>query len=333
MDPLSPVNTAPVVLLVFNRPQHTRRMLEQVRRARPATLLVVADGPRADAPGDESACAEVRRLTLELVDWDAQVLTNFSSENLGLRRRVASGLSWAFEQVDRAIVLEDDCVPHPSFFRFCSELLEHYAGDTRVGAITGDNFQAQPFSCAHSYYFSKYNHCWGWASWRRAWRFFDESVALWPELKARGWLAGLFPNEGQARYWADKLDGVHQRRVNSWAFGWMFACWSQNMLTATPKVNLVSNIGFGGDSTHCLDPGSPMANLPAAGIDFPLTHPPTCVTNYLADHYIQETVFGSVPPVAPTEVTAKPQPARRRRWFGFPARWGARSAANRLVGA
>ncbi len=306
MDSLPGVDTAPVVLLVFNRPHHTRKLLEQVRLARPPVLLVIADGPRPGMAGEQEACAEVRSLFEEMVDWGPKVLRQYARENLGLRRRVSSGLGWAFEQVDRAIVLEDDCVPHPGFFRFCSELLECYAQDTRVGVITGDNFQAPGFKCPYSYYFSKFPHCWGWASWRRAWRHFDEKMSLWPELKASGWLRGLFPEAGQARYWEEKLDGVYERRINSWAFCWTFACWSQGLLTATPKVNLVSNIGFGSDSTHCQDPASPMANLTTQAMEFPLRHPPGVVLDYRADEYTQRTVFGSA---APPPSSSGPEPA------------------------
>ncbi len=330
MDPLPGVGTAPVVLLVFNRPHHTRQVLEQVRPARPPVLLVVADGPRPGQPADASACAEVRKAVEEMVDWDARLLTNYADENLGLRRRVASGLTWAFEQVEQAIVLEDDCVPHPTFFRFCSDLLAYYAQDTRVGVITGDNFQPPSFPCKHSYYFSKYGHCWGWASWRRAWKHFDEQLRLWPDLKASGWLSGLFPEPGEARYWEEKLQGVYEGRINSWAFCWMFACWSQGMLTAIPKVNLVSNIGFGSGSTHCQDDTSPMANLPRSAMEFPLAHPPAMVVDFQADQFTQRTVFGTVSPAAGPE----PPPSQsRKRWSLLPGRWRSAPMANRPANA
>ena len=305
--------TAPVVLLVFNRPEQTRRVLEVLRRVKPPTLFVVADGPRPDVPLDAPACAEVRQIISQGVDWNARVLLHYAEVNLGLRRRVSSGLDWVFEQVDRAIVLEDDCVPHPSFFQFCTELLAHYEHDTRVGVITGDNFQPQPFTCAASYYFSRYNHCWGWASWRRAWTFFDEGMARWPALRDTGWLDGLFPDPGHAHYWARIFDGVHERRINSWAYAWTFACWSQHLLTAIPQVNLVANIGFGETATNTRGGGGVKGNLPVSAMEFPLRHPACIVPDYSADAYSQRHVFGSA--------TARPQSqplfGRLRRIFRY----------------
>jgi hypothetical protein len=292
----SAICNVPVVLLVFNRPDHTRQVLQQVRRAKPPVLLVVADGPRPQVPQDAAACDDARALIEEMVDWGPTLLKNYAPANLGLRRRVGSGLTWAFEQVERAIILEDDCVPDPSFFRFCSELLTYYETDTRIGVITGDNFQPPTFSCRASYYFSKFNHCWGWATWRRAWRLFSSDMEHWPELRDAGWLEGLFPDPGQVRYWQQLFDRVYEGQLNSWAYRWTFSCWSQSLLTAIPRKNLVSNIGFGTGATHTTSAPSPLANRPATSLDFPLVHPPCVALDARADAYTQTHLFGSVQP-------------------------------------
>ena len=299
----------PVVLLVFNRPALTKKMLDQLRQARPRQVLVVADGPRPDRPGDAEACAQVREIIAQGIDWEAAVLTDYAPVNLGLRRRVSSGLDWAFGQVEQAIVLEDDCVPHPSFFRFCEEMLQHYQHDTRLGVITGDNFQPQPFACAASYYFSRYNHCWGWATWRRAWKFFDEGMTHWPALREAGWLDGMFPDPGHALYWTKIFNGVHERRINSWAYAWTFACWSQHLLTAIPRANLVTKIGFGEEATHTRGGGGAKGNLNVTQMDFPLRHPPCVVRDHAADDYSQRHVLGSAR-------VRQPFFSRWRRLFG-----------------
>src|SRR5579871_4386735 len=164
--------TTPVALIVFNRPDTTRQVFQEIRRVRPPVLLVVADGPRRDHPEDEQLCRETRAVAEE-VDWPCQVLTEYSDVNLGCRHRPASGLDWVFSQVEEAIILEDDCVPHPSFFRFCSELLSRYRDDARIGTIAGTNVQGGRKRGGASYYFSKYPTIWGWASWRRAWALYD----------------------------------------------------------------------------------------------------------------------------------------------------------------
>ena len=289
-DSGGPSLNTPVVLLVFSRPEQTRRVLEQVRLARPSVLLVVADGPRLDRPGEVQACAAVRRLVEEMVDWHPRLLTNYAEKNMGLRQRVSSGLTWAFEQVDRAIILEDDCVPHPGFFRFCGKLLDLYEHDSRVGVISGGNFQPAEFTCAESYYFSRYNHCWGWATWRRAWKLFDAQMQNWPLLRDSKWLEGVFPDPGHANYWSGIFEKVHRRQIDSWAYAWTFSCWSQSLLTVIPGRNLVSNIGFGEGSTHTTDASSPWSNLPAPGLEFPLRHPVCVSRNHDADDYTQRFV-------------------------------------------
>ena len=290
------MTSTPVILLVFNRPEPTRAVLEEVRRARPATLLVVADGPRANRPGEREACARVRSLIETGNDWGAQLLTNYSEVNLGCRRRVSSGLDWAFQKVDRAIILEDDCVPSPSFFSYCDELLEYYAEDERIGAVSGDNFQPRPFACDASYYFSRYPHCWGWATWRRAWKYYDAAMANWPELRRSRWLYGLFQDPLHAEYWENIFDLVHQGKRDSWAYVWTFSCWSQHFLTTLPEVNLVKNIGTGAEATNTTDKDEQMHHLAAGELTFPLQKPACTVRNHAADDYSQRTIFGAAKP-------------------------------------
>lgn len=286
--------TTPVVLLVFNRPEHTRRLLAALRVAQPAHVFIVADGPRPEVADDAARCAEVRALCESEMVWPAEVQRDFAKENLGLRRRVSSGLDWVFTQAEEAIILEDDCIPHPSFFPFCAELLARYREDERVGVVTGDNFQPQPFVCEASYYFSKYPHCWGWATWRRAWRHFDNRMALWPELRDSDWLGGLFANPSDQSHWRTLFDSAHAGTLNSWAFPWVFACWAHTQLTATPQVNLVQNIGFGAGATHTVAALSPTAE--SAGLDFPLTHPVRVGIHQPADEHVQRHHFAPAPP-------------------------------------
>src|SRR5665648_587346 len=158
----------PVAFIIFNRPETTRRVFAEIAKARPTKLLVIADGPRATHPDDAEKCAVVRAI-IDGVDWDCEVLKNYSDVNLGCKRRVSSGLDWVFDTVEEAIILEDDCLPHPTFFRFCEEMLAKYRDDKRIAMISGDNFQFGKKRTEYSYYFSRYTHIWGWASWRRAW--------------------------------------------------------------------------------------------------------------------------------------------------------------------
>ena len=281
----------PVAFLIFNRPETTARVFEEIARARPPKLLVVADGPRADRPGEADLCRAARSV-VERVSWPCEVLTNFSETNMGCRARVSSGITWVFEQVEEAVIVEDDCLPHPSFFPFCEELLERYREDERVMAVSGDNFQQGQRRSPYSYYFSRYVHIWGWASWRRAWKFYDVEVKAWEALRETGWLLDLMGgSEPIARYWQVVFDAVAAGRVNTWDYQWLFACWSQHGLSVVPETNLVTNIGFGADSTHTAAHDRTMAELPAGEMRFPLAHPPYMARHAEADAFTSEQTF------------------------------------------
>jgi hypothetical protein len=282
----------PVAFLIFNRPETTARVFSEIARAKPPKLLVIADGPRDGREGEAEKCMAARAI-IERVDWDCEVLTNYSDVNMGCKRRVSSGLSWVFEEVEEAIVLEDDCLPHPSFFPFCEELLERYRADERVMAISGDNFQFGLRRTPYSYYYTRYVHIWGWASWRRAWRHYDVSMKLWSELRATDWLAYIMGQEDMAAYWREIFELVYEGRIDTWDYQWVFACWAQNALTVSPEVNLISNIGFGDEATHTHAGGSDnrMANLPTVQMDFPLQHPPYMMRHNDADRFTFEELM------------------------------------------
>lgn len=279
----------PVALLIFNRPDTTARVWEALANARPPKLLVIADGPRPDRPGDAEACAMAQRIT-ERVDWPCEVQRNYSETNLGCAKRVSSGLDWVFQQVEEAIILEDDCLPDPTFFPYCDELLARYRDDERVMAISGDNFQGGHKRTRYSYYFSIFNHVWGWASWRRAWRHFDLAMSRWPEFRDGEGLADLFRDHGAARYWHDIFERAHRREIDTWDYAWTFACWSYSGLTVLPNINLVSNIGFGELGTHTKS-GGPGAALPTHAMQFPLRHPPAVRRDRAADLRTQRRHF------------------------------------------
>ncbi|MCW5549112.1 MAG: hypothetical protein KIT44_09130, partial [Opitutaceae bacterium] len=159
----------PVALLVFNRPELTMRLLSVIRSVRPAKLYVVADGPRVNHPGDAAACEAVRELIRTQVDWPCELHKDYATSNLGCGRRVSSGIDWVLGRENEAVFLEDDCVPHPTFFRFCTELLERYRDNERVAQICGSRIIAEQPGQSASYSFSRYGPVWGWATWRRAW--------------------------------------------------------------------------------------------------------------------------------------------------------------------
>lgn len=278
--------TTPVALLIFNRPDTTQQVFEAIRQAKPTTLLVVADGPRPDRPQEAEKCAAARAV-VEQVDWDCNVLKHYSDVNLGCGTGPATGINWVFEQVETAIILEDDCVPHVSFFEFCQELLEKYRDDSRIAAIAGWNGQKGEHS-EQSYYFSRYLSTWGWATWRRAWRYFDFEMQQLPELQKNKWLETYLQNKKAAKCWGDIFQRIYTKdKQSSWDYQWQLACWLQDGLCIRPNTNLILNIGFGADATHTKDPNQ-APTLASEAIDFPLKHPASVTRDRLTDEIIQK---------------------------------------------
>ncbi|NDJ24622.1 glycosyltransferase family 2 protein [Nostoc sp. B(2019)] len=280
----------PVVLIIFKRPNTTEKVFAAIRQAKPPKLFVIADGPRADRPGEAENC-EATRAIIEQVDWNCEVLTNFSDVNLGCRLRVSSGLDWVFSQVEEAIILEDDCLPHPTFFPFCDELLDKYRDDNRIMVVAGNNFQYGRVRNQDSYYFSRYNHCWGWATWRRAWQHYDHEMKLWPKIRDEDWLRDILLELSAVKFWQNIFQYTYEKKINSWAYAWTFSCWIQNGLSILPNVNLVSNIGYSLDATHTVNNYNNFANMPVVPIDFPLQHPLFIIRNSQADFFTQKNNF------------------------------------------
>ena len=272
----------PVAFIIFNRPDTTSRVFAEIAKAKPPKLLVVADGARNNKSGEAELVAATRAI-IDLVDWDCELLTNFSDINLGCKRRVSSGIDWIFEQVEEAIILEDDCLPHPSFFRFCEELLERYRHDQRIGMISGDNFQFGHRRNNDSYYFSKYVHIWGWATWRDRWQSsYDVELKKWPAIRDGGWLVDILANKKEAAGWIGIFERMYRGEIDTWDYQWVFANWLESRLNVMPNVNLISNIGFGVNATHTVT-DSQLANLPIDEVLFPLEHPVGVIRNLQAD--------------------------------------------------
>lgn len=280
----------PVAFAIFKRPETTAKVFEAIRQAKPPKLFVIADGPRSDREGEAEQCAATRAI-IDRVDWDCEVFTNYSETNLGCGKRVSSGLDWVFDNVEEAIILEDDCLPHNYFFRFCEELLDKYRDDERVFSISGQNVQFGRQSMEYSYYFSRYSHVWGWASWRRAWQYYDFKMKLWPEIKARNLLRDILADPEAIECWTKLFESMYQGKMDTWDYQWTFTGWIQSGLSILANVNLISNLGFGNESTNTPGSTSRYSNMPSQALDFPLKHPPFIVRDTQADDFTQKTLY------------------------------------------
>jgi len=277
----------PVVLIIFNRPNLTRAVFERIRSVKPHTLMIVADGPRNGRATDSKAVRLTRQI-VENVDWPCELLKNYSDANMGCGVRVASGIDWVFQHVEEAIILEDDCLPDPSFFPFCGELLERYRDHERVMQISGSNFLFDRYAVEQSYYFSRYPVCWGWATWRRAWRRNDFEMSAWKTDPER--CLARFADKRERDFWQTNLEAVRDGRVDTWDYQWSLACQNANGLAVTPSENLVTNVGFGPDATHTTS--RLLSVRPAVrAIKFPLRHPRHLEPNIEADEFTARRIF------------------------------------------
>lgn len=238
----------PVIFIVFNRPETTIRVFNEIAKAKPETLIVVADGPRTAYPDDLARCAETRAI-IDLVNWPCTVITNYSDVNLGCKQRVSSGLDWAFNLVEEAIILEDDCLPHPDFFVFCEKMLEYYRNDPRVSMVAGTNYMHDMLDIKESYCFSRYFPIWGWATWRRAWRKYDITMPDWPLFKSEGQLRCFYSESYKQKILEAMFDEAFNNRIDTWDIQWLYSCLFSNSLSIVPRKNLISNIGVIGTHT------------------------------------------------------------------------------------
>jgi hypothetical protein len=257
----------PVVFCIYRRPDCTVRVFEAIREARPRNLIVVADGWRTEE--DRSRCNAARAAT-ERIDWDCNVERLYSDTNLGCERRMSSGITAVFERYERAIIVEDDCLPTRDFFRFCGEMLTKYHDDERVLAVNGTTVIPYLGRKRAAYGFSRYMFPWGWATWRRAWKLYDFGLSKWPELSQTSWLYSVLRDPSAVRYWRSIFDKVARGEINSWAYRWIYSSWLYHGLTVAPSVNMVSNIGFGPDATHTFDASSNAHALPTGKLPDPI---------------------------------------------------------------
>ena len=274
----------PLLLIAWRRPQTLRQVIDAVRALQPARLFVACDGPNPERPGESQQVAATRLLIEQEIDWPCQIQRLYSDVNQGCSVGPIRAITWFFDHVEEGIILEDDCVPHPDFFSFCTTLLKRYRYDTRVWCISGNNFQDGRWRGDGSYYFSNYTHCWGWASWRRCWQHYDAKLEQWPVLRDSGLLEVAFDLPEERDYWRSIWQKSYETRHNLtwWDYQWLMTCLANRALTALPNRNLVSNVGFGPDGTHTTVVAEPTLADKALGA---LIHPTFLLRDVEADRY------------------------------------------------
>lgn len=280
----------PIMAVVFNRPHFVRGLLEVLRELKPVRLYVVIDGPRADKPADAAKVAETKAL-LDGVDWPCELSVNAAEANMGVRKRVASGLDWVFAHEPYAIVLEDDCRPDASFFPFCREMLLKYQHDMRVMSVCGTKAGAYAPDARYSYFFSRYFLPWGWATWCDRWNtLYDSTLATLEEPRLERDLRCALGSYRAGKYWRWLLTRVREGKNNSWAYSWMVTGYLQHMLHIVPARNLITNVGMGADAVHTKK--RPIyAPTQKFAAELPPKHPPFMLPAKAYDKWLEDYGF------------------------------------------
>lgn len=273
----------PVLLIVFNRPDLASQVLKRIREIRPRELYIAGDAPRTEIATDSKLCELTRNVITE-VDWKCNLHTLFQEKNLGCKKGPEAAINWFFTQVDEGIILEEDCLPDISFFRYCAELLEYYRNEERIMMIGGNNYQFGRKRTRYSYYYSVFGHIWGWATWRRAWIHNDADLRTWPEVRGTQWIKRIMLSSAGAKQYTHNLESVFTGDLETWDYVWSYSRWRKNGLSIVPKCNLVTNIGIDSRAIHTKRKNR-ITTLVAEEMPFPLKHPPRIVRNIKADRF------------------------------------------------
>ncbi|MCK9163021.1 MAG: nucleotide-diphospho-sugar transferase [Bacteroidales bacterium] len=279
----------PILLIIFNRLDTTEKVFEEIRKQKPKYLYIAGDGPRIDRKDDIENC-KITRSIIEKIDWDCELKTLFREENLGCGKAVSGAVTWFFDNVEMGIILEDDCLPHKDFFPYCEELLIRYKDNKDIKMISGDNFQNRIQRGNASYYFTAYTHIWGWATWKRTWDEYDFNLNNLSKQDFKNTLKQYFSSWQERQIWLDKFILMKKKLIDTWDYQFTFNVWEHKGVNIMPNVNLISNIGFGKNSTHTNDDNNVLANLPLYPI-LPINHPNEISINKEADRFSYKSLY------------------------------------------
>ena len=238
----------PVIFCTFNRLECTKKTFERIREVKPMRLYLLSDGPRENVSGEEEKVNAVRKYLEDNIDWECQVYKNFAPKNMGCGKRMSSGISWAFEQEEKLIILEDDCLPHITFFRYCNELLERYKENEDIMLIGGSN-SLGILEEKDSFIFTPFVENWGWATWKRTWQQYDYDISDWGERKIPFSMKTSMDDKA-IKFYSNLFDKVYTHKIDTWDYQLQYLVFQKGGLTIVPRKCLVKNIGFGLDATH-----------------------------------------------------------------------------------
>ncbi|MDX2188503.1 MAG: nucleotide-diphospho-sugar transferase [Bacteroidota bacterium] len=282
----------PILFLIFNRPECTKVVFEQIKNIKPIKLYIAADGPRASVPDDIFNCKEARSI-IENVDWNCNVKLLLREQNLGCGKAVSEAISWFFSFEKMGVILEDDTLPNPSFFEFCNTMLIKYESNDKVMHINGTNYGIKSVLESRStYYFTKYMICWGWATWSKSWEKYNfkiDEVLKYNDKKNE--LKKLFYSSNEKAFWNNSIEKVRQNKIDTWDIQWAMTIWINAGFCIQPNYNLVSNIGFdSSNATHTKEYDPLMSNLSTELLPT-IIHPEQLIIDQKADELLFKKLY------------------------------------------
>ena len=280
--------SVPVLFITFNRPIETLRVLKKIKQYAPKKIYISSDGPRKDKFKEDTKVYNLRNNFKKLIDWDCQVYYLFNDSNFGCKHAVSAAIKWFFENEEMGIILEDDCLPSIDFFKFCEITLERYMDDEKIFHIGGTNF-GKP-SNNNLLHFSKYPLIWGWASWRRAWNYYDVDMLDYPLKRKSNFLKVIF-SKNEIEYWISNLDKAYNNEIDTWDYQWFYTIWNNQALTILPDINLIKNIGFNPNATHTTESNKLFNNMKSGSLNFKVPIPTDIKINDKLDEEISYEGF------------------------------------------
>jgi len=294
-----------VALIFFVRPDTLSKVFEKVKEARPNKLFLIQDGARVGNDNDIQMIKQCRSIVDE-IDWECEVFKNYSESNLGCGRRPYTGISWVFEHVDKAIILEDDCIPCDSFFPFCKEMLDKYQNDKRIGIISGLNYFKHFNFGGNSYGFAKSGAIWGWATWKDRWEEYDFNMEILEDEYIQKLIELDITPKSAAKHrlitWKDAYEKIaNEPNVSYWDYQWGLTRHVNSWLSIVPKYNQITNVGIGIGSTHS---GNSLKLLPkkiadfffmsTKNLEFPLTEPKFVIPDRNYDKQYYKIIYPNI---------------------------------------
>lgn len=247
----------PILFLIFNRPENTQRAFEEIKRQKPKYLYVAADGARPHITEDMEKCKATRELVIKGIDWDCELKTLFRDKNFGCGKAVQSALDWFFDEVEMGVIIEDDIIPAPSFFRYAEIVLNRFKDNSQIFSINGCSLSYEN----HKYDFglTRYFNMWGWATWRRSndlvnktWVTYDgiNDFKKGSELLKSLSLPTILPHKEWIYKWQYLFDGTKSGKIDTWDYQWVYTCLKNQQYCIRPNLNMINNIGFNENATH-----------------------------------------------------------------------------------